>query len=82
LSSEEEAFNEYKYPKAKDHIEAHKGYRLKIGDLYNKSRKAESSQIIPLTREVVDFATDWLMTHILSMDKEYTSFLKDKVNNI
>jgi hemerythrin len=75
LSSEEEAFKNYPYPDKDKHLQAHEDYRVKIRGLFNKSRIADSQQIMPLTKNVVDFASDWLMSHILLIDKGYSNYL-------
>ena len=79
LSAEEEAFVKYSYPLTSLHVDAHNVYRQKIRELFEKSRVASEDNLVALTTEVVDFASNWLLGHILSVDIQYSGFFEGKL---
>ena len=76
LGTEEELFIKSKYPDAASHIIAHHEFREKVKNLLNRLRDEKTN-----TRETVNeaaiFAGEWLLNHILIMDKTYTKFFND-----
>jgi|WetSurMetagenome_2_1015567.scaffolds.fasta_scaffold637636_2 hemerythrin-like metal-binding protein len=79
LSAEEDAFIKYSYPFTSLHVKAHDGYRQKIKELFARSRVANDENLVAITTEVVDFASNWLLEHILSIDAQYSGFFKGKL---
>lgn len=74
LSSEEEAFEKYNYPDADSHLEAHTIYREKIQE-YVQQISAPDADLPTIATLIADFASDWLLQHIKTVDKLYTEFL-------
>lgn len=77
LAAEEATFYEYNYPGYMTHVSSHNLLRKKISEYTEKCMSADTD-LVNLVREMIDFATDWLVQHIKTTDKLYTEFLKDK----
>jgi hemerythrin len=71
LSAEEEDFLITKYPDAQEHIIIHNIFREKAKDFDNQIRDKNKDKKIVL-KEIAEFTGEWLMKHILIMDKKYT----------
>lgn len=78
LSAEEELFEQFNYPKAAEHVQMHDVYRIEVKQLFAQTRVVDESGLAEVTRRVVDFSTEWLRSHILKVDKEYSVFFKEK----
>lgn len=70
---EEEVFAQFDYPEKESHIAAHRTLTEKVFD-YKK--RYESGQTI-LGAEMLGFLKDWLIGHIIAVDKKYRSFFMD-----
>ncbi|MFQ5475278.1 MAG: bacteriohemerythrin [Candidatus Nanoarchaeia archaeon] len=68
FSTEEKYFKEFCYPEAETHIKEHDKFRKKVASLSGKCKKKE----IESSFETIDFLEDWLINHILEVDKRYT----------
>ena len=77
LSTEEEFFITTGYKDAPVHIKVHDKFREKAKDLINQIRDKNIDKKVVL-KEVAEFAGNWLMQHILIMDKKYSSFFNEK----
>lgn len=77
LASEEVAFYKYNFPGTKAHVMAHNALRQKISDYLNICHLPETD-LVSEVREMVDFASNWLVAHISSTDKLYTEFFANK----
>ena len=73
LSAEEEFFKEYGYPDSELHIKFHNLHRQKIKEYLEEIQKLQSD-IQKIAKDLNEFAEKWLIDHIASMDKKYTSF--------
>ena len=74
FTSEEKYMKKYKFPKMKAHIEAHHGF---IEELGNFKKKMRGSRLL-VSIEALLFLKDWLIKHIMGMDKEYSGFFLKK----
>ena len=73
LSLEEEYFDKYNYPDAKEHKEKHQEYLEKMQFFENNFKNKE----VELSFELTDFLEDWWIKHVSNVDKEYTKFFND-----
>lgn len=71
FAGEEEVFKKYNYPKAKEHISAHKAFVAKVEEVQAKLDRGEEV----FTTQVTSFIKDWLVSHIKTVDQEYTDHL-------
>lgn len=76
LGTEEEFFIETKYPDASPHIEAHNQFRAKT-KYFTKQVRDKNIDPREIVKEVANFAGDWLLDHILNMDKKYSKWFND-----
>lgn len=74
FKAEEKVFDEFKYPGAEKHKKIHNAMLNTARELL---RDAEQGKKI-LSTELLEFLQDWILDHIMGIDKEYSSFLKDK----
>jgi len=71
FTQEEKLLESAGYPKLEEHIKEHRYYEKHIEDLIKSSEKGK----IMVTIKTIDYLKDWIITHILGSDKEYTAFL-------
>ncbi len=71
FSTEENYFEEFKYPGVKEHILKHLEIIEKVMNLNNKFNAGE-----PLGFECIDLLKNWFEEHLKIEDKKYASFLK------
>lgn len=76
LGEEERLFAEHEYPDAQEHITAHDEFRVKIDELVNKVRDEEKDVRLAVF-DAVNYAVEWLLSHILQTDKKYTKFFNE-----
>jgi hemerythrin-like metal-binding protein len=76
LGTEESLFDQFKYDGAVKHIEAHNMFRVKIKELITKA-ETESVNQKEIIQEAANFAGDWLLNHILIVDKQYSKFFNE-----
>jgi len=76
LGTEEDLFSNFKYQDAPEHIKAHDMFREKVKELISKA-ETENVDQKELIGEAADFAGDWLLNHILIMDKKYSKFFNE-----
>lgn len=74
FAAEEVIFDRYDYPHKEDHKKVHKSMLEKARQLYND---AELGRDI-MSTEVLDFLQDWIVDHIMVVDKKYEAYLADK----
>jgi hemerythrin-like metal-binding protein len=74
FAKEEKVLTAAGYPKLNLQKEAHQFYIDKIVKLKENISKGDLLTLLKL----VDFLKDWLIDHILGMDKEYTEYLNSK----
>jgi hemerythrin-like metal-binding protein len=70
---EEEYMLKYEYPDYSSHKEAHQLFTTKVGEF--KSR-LENGDVKP--EELGKFLMDWLVQHIMGVDRNYSSFFNEK----
>jgi len=71
---EERMFNQYKYPDTKSHMQKHKKLVSQVMEFYENFQSGDAV----VDNELLAFLKDWLVTHIMGTDKEYTSFFNEK----
>ncbi len=71
LATEEEYFAKFGCPQP-GHMEAHDAFRAKIENLFQKTREADPATHHFCVEAVARFAGQWLIEHIMIMDKRYT----------
>ncbi len=74
FKAEEDVFEKYNYPGKDEHTKIHNKMLKTAGQLLTD---AESGKKI-LSTELMEFLQDWILDHIMGVDKEYSTFLKDK----
>jgi len=75
FSTEEEYFAEFKCENVDLHIKIHNQFREKMKNNFNLIREKEAD-IKGLAEEISVYCGNWLINHILIMDKEYSSCFK------
>ena len=71
LGTEEGIFAELNYDGASEHIAIHNLFRVKVKELIDRAR-AEEVDRQETIKEAANFAGDWLLNHILVVDKQYS----------
>lgn len=72
FSAEEKMMVKAEYPNLKSHLVEHKFFRDKVTEF----RTAFASGKLGLTRDVMNFMTDWLLDHISRSDQKYAPYLR------
>lgn len=73
LETEEELFTKTKYPDSSSHKEEHDLFRKKSNNYINQARD-ENIDTKETVKEVANFAGEWILKHILTVDKKYSDF--------
>lgn len=71
---EEKYFRMHKYPDT----EAHKAEHAALSDQVAEKVRQYHAGDLELTTELTDFLGNWLKTHILQTDKQYSEFFRSK----
>lgn len=71
LTTEEELFKKFEYKEAKEHVRIHNLYREKMNEFMKIMNDKNSDKAI-LAQNVAQFVADWLINHIMTVDKRYT----------
>lgn len=71
FANEENLMESHGYPDLSGHKELHKNLVAQVVDL---QKQFESGRIM-ITMQVMKFLKDWLVNHIMSIDKKYAPFL-------
>ncbi len=74
FQAEEGLMQSKQYPDLVNHKAEHQQFKQTIVDFQTKFQKNE----IGLTSEVMDFLKDWLIKHIMGVDKKYGPYLNSK----
>lgn len=74
FSAEEEAFEKYSYPEIEVHRKQHQSFVATAKELYEGLKGGSAI----LTDDVLDFLQEWVVTHIMKVDFQYSEFLADK----
>ncbi len=71
FSAEQRAMKQYEYTRFDEHVLMHNYFIKRLETYINKYTNNEKDVI----NELLVFLKDWLIIHILKIDKEYSSFL-------
>jgi hemerythrin len=71
FKDEESLMANVNYPKLKFHINEHKSFVDKL----NSFKKAINNKELGVSIKVTNFLRDWLKSHILQIDKEYSIYM-------
>ncbi|MEI7810357.1 MAG: bacteriohemerythrin [bacterium] len=71
LSTEEKDFEISKYPGALEHINVHDKFRRMVKGFEEQMQDSSQDKKVIL-KEMGEFSGNWLMNHILRMDKQYS----------
>lgn len=74
FAAEELIFDRYNYPHKENHKKIHKSMLEKARQLYNDAELGKDV----MSTEVLDFLQDWIVDHIMVVDKKYEAYLSDK----
>lgn len=75
---EEELMQKYNYPRLKEHSDEHKKVLYEMEYFINGANTIIGRQI--LKSYFLEGLPNWFDTHLLSMDSDLSSFLKEKTN--
>ncbi|HQA96069.1 MAG TPA: bacteriohemerythrin [Candidatus Colwellbacteria bacterium] len=75
FSTEEGYFSKFNYEGAAIHISAHNNYRRQMEDYLGRVRGENDLKSLAVV--VANFSGNWLLGHILEMDKKYTVFFQE-----
>lgn len=73
FANEERLMQQYNYPEYAEHKKAHEAFVQKVGEAINAF---ENQTITPAS--IMNILSDWLMNHILKVDKRYADFFSKK----
>jgi hemerythrin len=73
LSQEEKFLQQNNYPDFAAHKQIHDDLRKKLGEVLNEYH---AGRIVPA--EIMNFLSDWLINHIMKVDKKYGVFVNKK----
>lgn len=71
---EERMFKQHGYPDTQAHIAKHEKLVGQVMDFYNKFQSGKAD----VDNELLKFLKDWLVSHIMGTDKEYSAFFNSK----
>lgn len=74
FQTEEKYFEEFGYSEKEEHIAEHNKFKEKVLDIHKKHKDEE----MELSFELVDFLEDWLLDHLMTMDRKYVELFKSK----
>lgn len=77
FDTEERFFDKYTYPDKDLHKSEHKDFKNKINEYFD--RLIDSKECLAM--EILTYLNNWLIRHIMNVDKNYTDFLKEKINS-
>lgn len=72
---EESLFDKYGYPETITHKQKHKDLLAQVGDYVTKYKEGNTE----ISHELLSFLKNWLTKHILGVDKQYSEFLREKM---
>ena len=74
LAAEEEIFHKYRYHYKDEHIGKHDIFRKEMNKFKVESDQA-GADIAKIAEELAEYASDWLINHIIVEDKKYVQFM-------
>lgn len=72
---EEKYMDEFEYPDAPSHKLKHQDFIAKVKEIESGCANGSCA----LTMDILNYLSDWLVTHINDIDKKLGAFLKDKI---
>ncbi len=75
FTSEEHLLAKYGYPDLEQHVEEHRKFKTKVEDFQQQCLENRQK----LAEQVRDYLMEWIGSHVLETDKEYSTFLSLKV---
>ena len=75
FQAEEKLFDLHNYLKKESHKKEHAFFISKIQSFRQKNDTGKNSSV---SIELIGFLREWLLKHILSVDKQYTDFMHEK----
>ncbi len=76
FAEEEKLFKKYNYPQMDAHIKTHKQLIWEITHMYNET----GNNNIILSLKTIELLKDWLIKHILTLDKAFGEFVRQSKN--
>lgn len=73
FATEEKYFDEFNFEEALEHKEKHKEFKQKIADYQAKINNGQ----IEITNDLINFLEEWLVTHLVEVDKKYVKCFKE-----
>ncbi len=67
---------DYRYPNYKEHKNIHDKFSNEVSSSVEKFKSGGSNILILMN--VLSITNNWLLDHIMKMDKDYAKFFKDK----
>jgi hemerythrin-like metal-binding protein len=74
FKTEEELFEQHGYPEKDSHCQAHRHLADKVLEFQNAYRQGAAK----LELSLLQFLKDWLLTHIMKTDKQYSAYLRER----
>jgi hemerythrin len=74
FSTEERYFDQFGYPETVSHKKEHSKFAQQVSTFKTKF----DTEPLGLSIEVINFLSDWLQNHIMSIDKKYGPFFNEK----
>lgn len=74
FKNEEDYFKKYNYPEYQEHKKIHDNLIERVLKIQEKIEEGNET----ISIEVIDFLKDWLIKHIMGIDKKYSNFFKSK----
>jgi len=76
FQNEEQYMADNEYPKLKEHTRAHMSFVSRMVEFQNELMSKGSTP--DLASEISTFCGDWLLNHIMTMDLDYTKYIRAK----
>jgi len=74
ISTEEDWMHDLKYPKQTEHTQEHLEFVHRVSEFSNNFKNGTEH----LTLEIVTFLREWLVNHIMTLDKEFAAFISNE----
>ena len=74
FEAEESLMKKYDYPGYEEHKSIHQKITQQVLSFQKKIQEGD----VDLTEELMTFLKDWLIDHILGVDKKYSDYLNEK----
>lgn len=78
FEAEEKLMLRYEYPCYAVHKEEHEQFKKQIAQFVEKQKQGTLILAFP----IFDFLKDWLISHVLTIDKQYGPYISEKMKNV